>query len=468
VGLVLKYIQPTKSGSRYRRRIPEHLREIIGKREITKALGRTYDEALKAYPAVHADAVRQIDLAQRQYDSQNPLTLGQALTELENYQRRIDMLKRFGFGPHDATVDPHDPESVAEGEARSQAADEILGKYPIDKSTGHPRDVSLDDLFMVRALNAGAPPKPAATLLDAKNLYLKERLKGSEHDREKNRQRIERIYDRTVEALGDIPKVADIDRGAAKRVKDHLLALGTLKPASVKRELNIIKAMVNHAVREGLVGPIANPFASLDFGEEIPEAESQRRDPLPDEVLDKVRLLMQDVRIPSIGLIWRLLEGTGCRLAEITGLRVEDVDVSSELPHIRVRWHEDRRIKTRTSVRHVPLVGDALEAAKLALELADKGQAALFPRYFGGKGPTAASQVLMNRVRQVTKDRRHVVHSLRHNMKDRLWLAEVSQLDQNLILGHSLGGVGDRTYGGDPAKLRVTTRAMKKAFGLSD
>ena len=74
----------------------------------------------------------------------------------------------------------------------------------------------------------------------------------------------------------------------------------------------------------------------------------------------------------------------------------------------------------------------------------------------------------MNRVRQVTKDRRHVVHSLRHNMKDRLWLAEVSQLDQNLILGHSLGSVGDRTYGGDPAKLRVTTRAMKKAFGLSD
>ena len=158
---------------------------------------------------MHADAVRQIDLAQRQYDSQNPLTLGQALTELENYQRRIDMLKRFGFDPHDATVDPHDPESVAEGEARSQAADEILGKYPIDKSTGHPRGVSLDDLFMVRALNAGAPPKPAATLLDAKHLYLKERLKGSEHDREKNRQRIERIYERTVEALGDIPKVAD-------------------------------------------------------------------------------------------------------------------------------------------------------------------------------------------------------------------------------------------------------------------
>lgn len=47
-------------------------------------------------------------------------------------------------------------------------------------------------------------------------------------------------------------------------------------------------------------------------------------------------------------------------------------------------------------------------------------------------------------------------------------LAEVASLDQNLILGHALGGVGDRVYGGDVAKLRVTTRAMKRAFGLSD
>lgn len=41
-------------------------------------------------------------------------------------------------------------------------------------------------------------------------------------------------------------------------------------------------------------------------------------------------------------------------------------------------------------------------------------------------------------------------------------------MDQNLILGHELGGVGDRVYGGTPAKLRVTTRAMLKAFGLPD
>lgn len=88
----------------------------------------------------------------------------------------------------------------------------------------------------------------------------------------------------------------------------------------------------------------------------------------------------------------------------------------------------------------------------------------LFPSYGRQRGSDAASAALMKHVRRVTTDPKHVVHSLRHNMKDRLMLAEVSTLDQNLILGHALGGVGDRVYGGDAAKLRTTTRALQKAL----
>jgi hypothetical protein len=91
----------------------------------------------------------------------------------------------------------------------------------------------------------------------------------------------------------------------------------------------------------------------------------------------------------------------------------------------------------------------------------------LFKQYGNENGPTNVSQMLMKRVRAITDDTRLVVHSLRHNMKDRLMLAGVAELDQNLILGHSLGGVGNRTYGGSPAKLVVTTAAMRKAFGLA-
>ncbi|MFN3723581.1 MAG: hypothetical protein ACK4VZ_11085 [Paracoccaceae bacterium] len=45
-------------------------------------------------------------------------------------------------------------------------------------------------------------------------------------------------------------------------------------------------------------------------------------------------------------------------------------------------------------------------------------------------------------------------------------LAEVPSLDQNQILGHALGGVGERVYGGDVAKLRATPRAMVRTFDI--
>ncbi|MGC8732230.1 MAG: hypothetical protein ACP5RC_08230, partial [Halothiobacillaceae bacterium] len=57
----------------------------------------------------------------------------------------------------------------------------------------------------------------------------------------------------------------------------------------------------------------------------------------------------------------------------------------------------------------------------------------------------------------------HVVHSLRHNVKDRLMDAEVEEALQNLILGHHLGGVGNRYYLGDAARLRAASRAMERA-----
>jgi hypothetical protein len=88
----------------------------------------------------------------------------------------------------------------------------------------------------------------------------------------------------------------------------------------------------------------------------------------------------------------------------------------------------------------------------------------LFSEYGTDTGPTNASAALMKQVRNVTKEKLLVVHSLRHNLKDRFRVAGVSDIDQNLILGHSLGGVGNRVYGGEDAKLIATTAAMEKAF----
>lgn len=50
-------------------------------------------------------------------------------------------------------------------------------------------------------------------------------------------------------------------------------------------------------------------------------------------------------------------------------------------------------------------------------------------------------------------------------LKDRLRLASVSKTDQDIVLGHSSGSVGE-DYGGDEARLKVAERALRVALGL--
>jgi integrase len=60
-----------------------------------------------------------------------------------------------------------------------------------------------------------------------------------------------------------------------------------------------------------------------------------RRDPLPEGVLQAVNdRLSAKLQSPELGLIWRILAGTGCRGAEVVGLRVEDVITEHAYPHI--------------------------------------------------------------------------------------------------------------------------------------
>lgn len=53
---------------------------------------------------------------------------------------------------------------------------------------------------------------------------------------------------------------------------------------------------------------------------------------------------------------------TGMRLTEVCNLRLEDIHLYGEVPHIEVAERDDHRNKTDYSVRRVPLVGVALKA----------------------------------------------------------------------------------------------------------
>lgn len=462
MGLTLKHVERTKSGSfQYRRRVPKDVAAIITKREFKRKLGESEREAIAAYPRYHAEVEKEIAEAKLGRARSEAASSAQA-TEREAYaealRRRADLVAA-GASDRDLAL----------------TADSMADSYPQDDY--EPEGVPPVERHTINLLRLGPEryKAPEPTLSDAKAFYLKERG-GNEPPEAIHRFEVatKRIIGLVTEALGCDPVLTNLTREDARKVRDYMLDRLTvtgkpIAPASVARDLNGLNAIINFTAKElPLPGSFKNPFSGLSVAKARGQsAESDNRDPLPEKVLKAARARVIGHAKAELGLIWRLLEGTGCRVSEVSGLRVEDVNVSGELPSIRVTWHENRRLKTAASRRYVPLVGDALEAAKEALKLQREGNL-LFPSYGRVRGGDTVSAALMKHVRTVTKDPNHVVHSLRHNMRDRLMLAEVASLDQNLIMGWSLGGVGDRVYGGDVAKLRVTTRAMKRAFGIDE
>lgn len=466
MGLVLKHVERTKSGSfQYRRRVPKDVSAIITKREFKRKLGDSEKEAVKAWTIYHAQVEREIAEAKRRAVMLDAGVVG-SLTEREAY---AEALRRHA-------------DLVAAGATETDlelVADSIADSFPQDEY--EPVGVPPVDAHTINLLRLGPDrhKPPEATLGDARRLYLKEHIgEGQEGTDDRVVGLTNRVVDTAISAMGRDPTLSSITRDDARKVRDQMLARikatgrGTgerVSAATVKRELAILSAVYSFGVREyDLGGRPTNPFSQLPVetlrrGEGDREAE--KRDPLPAKVLTECRERVLSSCSVELGLIWRLLEATGCRIAEVTGLRVSDVVTGGDLPYLNIEAHPLRRLKTAVSRRKIPLVGDGLEAAKEALKLARTGNM-VFPSYGRVRGGDAASAALMRQVRQVTKDEKHVIHSLRHNMKDRLILAEVSQLEQNLILGHSLGGVGDRVYGGEAAKLRAVTRALERALGV--
>jgi integrase len=461
MGMVLQYVQEPKNGRgiyRYRRRVPVELKPYIGKGEFIASLGQTKPEALKRYPAIHSTVERELELAAKALARDKRKQSTGDKTPLERYGELMDEIRALGLENPEAY-----PGDEGEAFVREVIADSIAARYAEDPETGHPLISDPADAFKVQALMGAVPAKPSPTLEDAKKVYVAEKLDGTDFEFRKKLRRVERIVEAVNAALDPVPPLDRWTRETAKKVRDHYIAMG-LKPASVKRELNTLKGMITCYITEK-EAKFTNPFSKLELPKNV-EAASESRYPIPDEIKDKITAIILSRAKQDVQLLWRLLDGTGARIAEITGLRVQDIVTYGELPHLKIVAHPERRLKTDSSTRDVPLVGDAMEAAKQALKMAGDGPY-VFARYIKPTGPTTASAVLMKRIREVTDEPKHTVHSLRHGMADRLSLAETSAIDRNAIMGHLNPGTGERHYGGSYAKLKVLTRVMKKAYGLA-
>ncbi|MTI16826.1 hypothetical protein E1162_06205 [Rhodobacteraceae bacterium RKSG542] len=412
-----------------------------------------------------SDARLKLKRKAKQHQRENLATYSDRVTPLQLASKADTQLKEWGVGPFM-------PMDEGDFDPRDAIADTLTRNYPIDDETGN---TIIDDEYtavLLQRMFASKEPAPI-TLTDAVRLYTKEKLSGESFKLEKDKQRIERIV-REVEAVtGSNPVLTTITREQARQVRDNLLKVK--KPATVEREFNTLKAVINYAIKEFDLTDMANAFRELSMPRHSQksaathsEAELKERRSLTDAETKIVSdYLATKLKQPSALFVWRMLKDSGCRLAEIAVLKASDVklDVEGLPPHLNIAPNERRRLKNASSVRLVPLVGEALGAAGEALNQAQQhGHDYLFNPYSTAQGTHNLSKTIMKHLRKVIEDEKATTHSLRHRVKNKLHEVGVPKNIQDSILGHAAEGVGDRVYLHAESKLKPAAQAMTLAL----
>ena len=242
--------------------------------------------------------------------------------------------------------------------------------------------------------------------------------------------------------------VSEYTRQDAKLFVHHLEMKGN-KTATIRRRINSLSAIMNYSYSE-LDLDKRNPFTRLFICNE------------GDDVFKRGIFTNEQLKLgydkalasgSSVKLLMPLLGETGCRLAEIVGLRLEDINLDNDLVYIRP--NSARRLKNRTSERVVPLVG----YAKLAIEqaLTQANDEWLFPQYLkvGHCYATHASNAVNKWLKRDFGGL--TAHSLRHTFRDRLRALEcLTDMIDQLGGWSSVDGVGARHgQGYDLGQLRV-------------
>ena len=172
------------------------------------------------------------------------------------------------------------------------------------------------------------------------------------------RQAVQRSVSVLTELRGD-KSIDAYSRQDANAFRDALLARG-LQPASVKRSINTIRALMNFTTKEYGLRDI-KAFSGVYFDN---DAQPERtRQPIPIEDIRAIQRHCAQVDDEARWLI-SLVSDTGMRLAEAAGLTKDDIALNDPFPHVIIRPHPWRRLKTRASERLVPLVGSARWAAE--------------------------------------------------------------------------------------------------------
>jgi len=255
-----------------------------------------------------------------------------------------------------------------------------------------------------------------------------------------------------VQCLGVRP-IDEYNSKDATVLREWLINKG-LSKSSLRRAFSSIKAVINFVILEhGLT--CQNPFTKVY----LPNNDDAKKRHAISEI-NRLKIQQQCIKIDDdIRWLVSLIMDTGMRLSEAAGLMCSDIYLDHEIPHLTVKPHPHRRLKTASSQRKIPLIGISLWAAN-RLKTQSMG-AYCFPRYASENGCHANSaSAALNKWIKTVGGKDDVIHGLRHSFRDRL-----RALEAPTDLIDQLGGWSMRTVGqgyGDGYSLHMLMKYMQK------
>lgn len=221
-------------------------------------------------------------------------------------------------------------------------------------------------------------------------------------------------FNHVLPYFGEIP-IQDLNSSILRKYRqERYEANNALKPATINRDLSVLRRLCNYALEEGLIP--ANPVGRIRM-------ERERRTKRPVMSVREENTLMEHAQ-QHLQRIIRCALDTGMRRGEILGQRWEDIDFDNHLLHVS-------RSKTpEGESRIVPLTTRLYE-----MLLSFRQDRGIVFTYEGS--PIKIVKTAWAASLRRSGLRHFRFHDLRHTANSRLMLAGVMQEVRREIVGHS-------------------------------
>jgi integrase len=392
---------------RYRRTLPGDIRDRAGQVEFVRGLGRL--------PL--ADALARTEHLNAQLEG---------IIELARCSRMLDVRKALS--------------AVGPGGRTAGSTPEASLVAPFCEH---------DDLPRADAFRPGQSPSPM--LSAALDHYEREQWAAGKWKAEKAGHAAMAELRRFLHHVGDLP-VAEITREDVRSFRDRrgeTLRASTLNIKVMSRLVSFFR----HCHEEGWMA-------------KLPTKGLRVRDPIANRDKRRTFTLAELQRVFGPGwkreckgddhkfLCGRLLLATGARAEEIAQLRIEDVRIEKRLVSIRITdEYPEQRLKNTASRRVVPLHSVVAPSfRRYVCQVEREGHEWVFHRWSRTPTQPRSSPIVTTfgvylRKKCGITDRRVVLHSLRHTVKQLLQEAGAPDSLISDLLGHAGQGQTNGTYG---------------------